>query len=164
MANYCSVCGFSVAPRDRACPQCGSRIVEPLFPPSATTPADKGARRRHWSWAWFIRGLVIFFVLPITAMFLYRLALPDLPEEQYLQAQIPVTFAGFVLGGLLTALLSAGKTILEPGVAAAVMAMGIGFFSVEPTLLPFIWILPFFCALIGAAIGEWLQGHARRRS
>ena len=73
-----------------------------------------------------------------------------------------ISFLGFAIGGYIVGLRSAGRTILEPAVAAAVaVAIGLliaGNFSFGNLLA--CAIVPFIAGLVGGWLGERRQGGA----
>ena len=73
-----------------------------------------------------------------------------------------VNFLIFVIGGFIVGLKSAGRTILEPGISAAVAVLIAlllsGNFTIANILVG--GIIPFFAGVLGGWLGERRQGTA----
>ena len=128
---------------------------------------------RSFDWKWVGIGALIMLALSFIGGLLVSLVWG---EELAAAAEGPTTdialsggqlaifalisFLGFAIGGYIVGLRSAGRTILEPAVAAAVaVAVGLlitGNFSVGNLLAGA--IVPFIAGLVGGWLGERRQG------
>jgi hypothetical protein len=122
-------------------------------------------------WKWIGIGVVVMVVLNLIAGLILGLFLaPQLegvasPEDVELRGgQIVLAavlnFLAFAIGGFIVGLKSAGRTILEPGISAAVavlIALLIsGNFTVVNLLA--VGLVPFIAGLLGGWFGERRQG------
>ncbi len=128
---------------------------------------------RSFDWKWVGIGALIMLALSFVGGLLVSLVWG---EELAAAAEGPTTdialsggqlaifalisFLGFAIGGYIVGLRSAGRTILEPAVAAAVaVAIGLlitGNFSIGNLLAGA--IVPFIAGLVGGWLGERRQG------
>ena len=118
-------------------------------------------------WKWIGIGAVIMLVLSLLASLITGLALRSelegvtdvgqlsLSAGQMAMAAV-VNFLAFVVGGYIVGLKSIGKTILEPGISAAVAVMVVllmaGSFSVQAAIVG--GLVPFLAGLLGGWLGE----------
>jgi hypothetical protein len=122
-------------------------------------------------WKWIGIGVVVMIVLNLVAGLILGLVLsPQLegvtiPEEVQLSGGQVVlvavlNFLAFAIGGFIVGLKSAGRTILEPGISAAiavVIALLIsGNFSIVNIIAG--GIVPFLAGVLGGWLGERRQG------
>jgi hypothetical protein len=122
-------------------------------------------------WKWIGIGVVVMIVLNLIAGLILALFLgPELegvagPEDVQLSGgQIVLAallnFLTFAIGGFIVGLKSAGRTILEPGISAAiavVIALLIsGNFSIGNIIAG--GIVPFLAGVLGGWLGERRQG------
>jgi hypothetical protein len=122
-------------------------------------------------WKWIGIGVVVMIVLNLIAGLILGLVLaPQLegvtsPEDvQFTGGQIVLAtvlnFLAFAIGGFIVGLKSAGRTILEPGISAAiavVIALLIsGNFSIVNIVVG--GIVPFLAGVLGGWLGEKRQG------
>ena len=122
-------------------------------------------------WKWIGIGVVVMIVLNLIAGLILGLFLgPQLegvtsPEDVQLSGgQIVLAavlnFLAFAIGGFIVGLKSAGRTILEPGISAAiavVIALLIsGNFSIGNIIAG--GIVPFVAGVLGGWLGERRQG------
>ena len=122
-------------------------------------------------WKWIGIGVVVMIVLNLVAGLILGLVLaPQLegvtsPEEvQLTGGQVALAtvlnFLAFAIGGFIVGLKSAGRTILEPGISAAiavVIALVIsGNFSTVNIMVG--GIVPFLAGVLGGWLGEKRQG------
>ena len=126
---------------------------------------------RTLDWKWIGIGVVVMVVLNFIAGLTLRLFLaPQLeavasPENveltggQIVLAAV-LNFLAFAIGGFIVGLKSVGRTILEPGISAAVavlIALVIsGNFTVVNLLA--VGVVPFIAGLLGGWFGERRQG------
>jgi hypothetical protein len=114
-----------------------------------------------FSVGWMFGGAVIMFFLNLFAGL--GLALSGITPSLWLYSGVG---AGcFALGGFIVGRASAGRTILEAGLAAmlattvtVVMSSLRGRTSVEPLAIAILSLPPFVCGTIGGYIGEKVQG------
>ena len=132
------------------------------------------------NWRWIAIGVAIMFGLNLIAGLLVgALIVPDLPvaTPEGTPAVDPVaigggrlalvallSFASFALGGYIVGWKSPGRTILEPGISAAIAvalslllagSFGLGSFLVAG-------LLPFIAGLLGGWLGERRQDGQSR--
>jgi hypothetical protein len=124
-------------------------------------------------WKWIGIGVVVMVVLNlINGLILALLLVPRLEgaagsENVVLSgAQILIVavlnFLGFAIGGLIVGLKSAGRTILEPGISAAIAVLIALLISRNFTVVNLlaVGLLPFIAGVLGGWIGERQQGTA----
>ena len=118
-------------------------------------------------WKWIGIGVVIMLALSLLASLITGLALRSelegvtdvgqisLSAGQMTMAAV-VNFLAFVIGGYIVGLKSIGKTILEPGISAAVAVIVVllmaGSFSVQAAIVG--GLVPFLAGLLGGWLGE----------
>ncbi len=122
-------------------------------------------------WKWIGIGVVVMIVLTLIAGLILGLVLGSqlegvtTPEEVQLGGgQIVLAallnFLAFAIGGFIVGIKSAGRTILEPGISAAiavVIALLLsGNFSVVNIIAG--GIVPFLAGVLGGWLGEKRQG------
>ena len=114
---------------------------------------DKG-----FSAGWMIGGAVLMFITTWFGGFILTgLAVQDL------WIRVAVQVACFLLGGFVIGWKSEGSTIIEAGLAAILTIVGVlaiaGFvLDPDPVLLAETVGVPFVSAIVGAFIGEKVQG------
>jgi hypothetical protein len=122
-------------------------------------------------WKWIGIGVVVMLVLNLIAGLILGLFLgPQLegvtrPEDVQLSGgQIALVavlnFLAFAIGGLIVGLKSAGRTILEPGISAAIAVVIALLISGNFTIANIIagGIVPFLAGVLGGWLGERRQG------
>jgi hypothetical protein len=118
-------------------------------------------------WKWIGIGVAIMLGLSIVAGLVLALALGSefaavtqsgqvaLSGTQLILAAV-LSIVSFALGGYIVAVRSAGRTILEPGISAAIaVALALllgGNFSLSSLLIG--GLVPFFAGLFGGWVGE----------
>jgi hypothetical protein len=122
-------------------------------------------------WKWIGIGVLIMVVLNLVAGLILGLVLaPQMegvtsPEEiQFTGGQMALAtilnFLAFAIGGFIVGIKSAGRTILEPGISAAIavlIALLIsGNFSIANILVG--GLVPFLAGVLGGWLGEKRQG------
>lgn len=125
-------------------------------------------------WKWIAIGALIMLVLNFVAGFVLALMLHSQIEGATDPAAIQLTagqtalavlvsFLSFAIGGFIVGVKSAGRTILEPGISAAIAVLvGLlitGSFTVINLLVGA--LVPFLAGIIGGWIGERLQAGDR---
>jgi hypothetical protein len=124
-------------------------------------------------WKWIGIGVVVMVVLNLIAGLVLGLFLgPQLegvasPEDvalsggQVLLVAV-LNFLAFAIGGFIVGLKSAGRTILEPGISAAVAVLIALLISGNFTLVNLlaVGLVPFIAGLLGGWFGERQQGTA----
>jgi hypothetical protein len=122
-------------------------------------------------WKWIGIGVVVMIVLNLIGGFVLALFLaPQLegvttPEQLQLTggqviAAAVVNFVAFLIGGLIVGLKSAGRTILEPGISAAIAVIIALLISGNFSLLNIFagGLVPFIAGVLGGWLGERRQG------
>lgn len=122
-------------------------------------------------WKWIGIGVVIMIGLNIAAGIIAMLVMGAQLENAVAPEQLALTggqmlflavlnFLAFLIGGFIVGLQSSGKTILEPGLSAAIavlLALIIsGNFSVFGLLAG--GVVPFAAGILGGWLGERRQG------
>jgi hypothetical protein len=118
-------------------------------------------------WKWIGIGAVIMLMLSLLASLITGLALRSelegvtdpgqlsLSAGQMTMAAV-VNFLAFVIGGYIVGLKSIGKTILEPGISAAVAVIVVlliaGSFSAQAAIVG--GLVPFLAGVLGGWLGE----------
>jgi len=138
-------------------------------------PTSVTKRRKEMTgtlnWKWIGIGVVVMVVLNLIAGLILALFLApqlesvaspkdvELSGGQMVLAAV-LNFLAFAIGGFIVGLKSAGRTILEPGISAAVavlIALLIsGNFTVVNLLA--VGLVPFIAGLLGGWFGERRQG------
>ncbi len=126
-------------------------------------------------WKWIGLGALIMIALTVVAGVIMGLVLgsqlegvTDPADLQLSGGQMGMAallnFLAFVIGGYIVGIKSAGRTILEPAIAAAVaVAIGLlvsGNFTVGNVLAG--GLVPFFAGLLGGWLGERRQESKAR--
>lgn len=120
-------------------------------------------------WKWILYGVAIMFVLNLAAGVILAFFLGS-QIEAVSQAEIALSgsqvlllavlnFLAFAIGGYIVGLKSAGRTILEPGLSAAI-AVAIGLLiSGNLTILNILAgaVVPFLAGMFGGWLGERRQ-------
>jgi hypothetical protein len=128
---------------------------------------------RNLDWKWIGIGVLIMIGLNIAAGFVLALVLGSeirgatnveditLSGGQVAVAAV-VNFLSFVIGGFIVGIKSAGRTILEPGISAAIAVVIALLISGNFTLVNMIagGVVPFAAGVIGGWLGERRQGAA----
>jgi hypothetical protein len=122
-------------------------------------------------WKWIGIGVVVMIVLNLIGGLILGMVLaPQLegvtsPDEvEFTSGQIllaaVINFLAFAIGGFIVGIKSTGRTILEPGISAAiavVIALLVsGSFSIVNIIVA--GIVPFFAGVLGGWLGEKRQG------
>jgi hypothetical protein len=124
-------------------------------------------------WKWIGIGVLIMLALNIAGVLILGLVLgPQLsgvtsPEEisltggQMALAAV-INFLSFAVGGFIVGIKSAGRTILEPGISAAIAVVIVLLISGNFTLGNMIvaGLVPFAAGVLGGWVGERRQGTA----
>lgn len=124
-------------------------------------------------WKWIAIGVLIMLALSIAAGVILSLILgpqipdPAAPEDisvglsggQMLTAAI-LNFLAFAIGGFIVGVQSTGRTILEPGISAAIAVVIALVISGNLTILNLIagGLVPFLAGVLGGWLGERRQG------
>jgi hypothetical protein len=122
-------------------------------------------------WKWIGIGVLVMLALNLVAGLILALFLgPQLegvtsPEDVQLSGGQVVlaavlNFMAFAIGGFIVGLKSAGRTILEPGISAAIAVVIALIISGNFTLANIIagGIVPFLAGVLGGWLGERRQG------
>jgi hypothetical protein len=126
---------------------------------------DEAYVDRPIDWPWVFVSVVVGFTLSTYALFLTHALLPASPAQDAI-----VLTGAFLVTGVLVGFYSPGKTMVEPGIAAAGLILAhIGFLTVFVEAPPSIgWLALAFAvgtglALAGGWMGEALQARVRKR-
>lgn len=127
-------------------------------------------------WKWIGIGVLIMVGLNIAAGFILALMFgPQLREMTDAAAVNEMTFSGgqaafmailnvlaFLIGGFIVGVKSAGKTIIEPGISAAIAVLIALLLSGQFSFVNLIvgGLVPFVSGVAGGWLGERRQGHA----
>jgi hypothetical protein len=122
-------------------------------------------------WKWIGIGVVVMIVLNLIAGLILGLAFaPQLeavttPEDMQLSGgqivlAVVLNFLAFAIGGFIVGLKSTGRTILEPGISAAIAVLIVLLISGSFSILNIIvaGIVPFLAGVLGGWLGERRQG------
>jgi MFS family permease len=122
-------------------------------------------------WKWIGIGVVVMLVLSLAAGMVLGLVLgPELegvtsPEDIQLSGgqvalAAALNFLAFAIGGFIVGVKSAGRTILEPGISAAIAVLIALLISGNFTVGNIIagGIVPFLAGVLGGWLGERRQG------
>jgi hypothetical protein len=122
-------------------------------------------------WKWIGIGVIVMIVLNLVAGLILGLVLaPQLegvtsPEDvQFTGGQVALAtvlnFLAFAIGGFIVGLKSAGRTILEPGISAAIAVVIALLISGNFSILNIVvgGIVPFLAGVLGGWLGEKRQG------
>jgi MFS family permease len=122
-------------------------------------------------WKWIGIGVVVMLVLNLIAGLILGLALGPQMQEVTTPADLQLTsgqavlaavlnFLAFAIGGFIVGLKSAGRTILEPGISAAIAVVIALLISGNFTLGNIIagGLVPFIAGVLGGWLGERRQG------
>jgi hypothetical protein len=122
-------------------------------------------------WKWIGIGVVVMIVLNLVGGLVLGLVLgPQMegvasPEDVQLSGgQIAlaavINVLAFAIGGFIVGLKSAGRTILEPGISAAIAVLIALLISGNFTILNIIaaGVIPFLAGVLGGWLGERRQG------
>jgi hypothetical protein len=131
----------------------------------------EGGMTGKLDWKWIGIGVVVMLVLNLIAGLILGLFLgPALegvtsPEDVQLSGGQVVlatvlNFLAFAIGGFIVGIKSAGRTILEPGISAAVAVVIALLISGNFTIVNIIagGIVPFLAGVLGGWLGERRQG------
>jgi hypothetical protein len=122
-------------------------------------------------WKWIGIGVVVMIVLNLLGGLLiglvFRTELEGVTSPEQLQlsgGQIAlaavINFLAFLIGGFIVGLKSAGRTILEPGISAAIAVVIALLISGNFGLLNLLagGLVPFIAGVLGGWLGERRQG------
>jgi hypothetical protein len=122
-------------------------------------------------WKWIGIGVVVMIVLTLIAGLILGLVLGSAlegatsPEEvQFSGGQIVLAavlnFLAFAIGGFIVGVKSTGRTILEPGISAAIAVVVALLLSGNVSIANIIvgGIVPFLAGVLGGWLGEKKQG------
>ena len=128
---------------------------------------------RNLDWRWISIGVAIMLGLSLVAGLLSAAILGNQAAVVAEGGQVAIgggqlfllallSFASFVLGGFIVGLKSPGRTILEPGISAAIAVLLslliAGSFSIGGVLAA--GVVPFLGGLLGGWLGERQQGRS----
>ena len=124
-------------------------------------------------WKWIGIGVVLMIVLSLIGGLLLGLILgPQIegvtsPEEMQLSGgqmalAAVINILAFAIGGFIVGLKSAGRTILEPGISAAIAVVIVLLISGNISIANIIagGLVPFIAGILGGWLGERRQGTA----
>ena len=124
-------------------------------------------------WKWIAIGVLIMIVLNVVGGLILALVLqPDVPEagnvdeitlsSGFIVIAAVVNFLSFAIGGFIVGIKSAGRTILEPGISAAIAVLIALMIVGNLTVVNLITggLVPFVAGMIGGWVGERRQAAA----
>ena len=122
-------------------------------------------------WKWIGIGVVVMILLTLVAGLILGLTLgselegvTDPAEVQFSGGQVllatVLNFLAFAIGGFIVGLKSTGRTILEPGISAAIAVLIALLISGNFGIVNLIagGIVPFLAGVLGGWLGEKRQG------
>ena len=128
---------------------------------------------RNLDWKWIGIGVLIMIALNFAAGIIMALVLGPAVQQATTVEDITlsggqvallalVNFLSFVIGGFIVGLKSAGRTILEPGISAAVAVIIALLLSGNFTVVNILTggVVPFVAGVVGGWLGERRQGTA----
>ena len=128
---------------------------------------------RNLDWKWIGIGVLIMIALNFAAGIIMALVLGPAVQQATTVEDITlsggqvallalVNFLSFVIGGFIVGLKSAGRTILEPGISAAVAVIIALLLSGNFTVVNILagGVVPFVAGVVGGWLGERRQGTA----
>jgi hypothetical protein len=120
------------------------------------------SKDKRFSFGWVIGGAVLMVIASLFGRFIITaVGVPSVYAAYGLFA------ACFALGGFVVGWQSEGSTIIEAGIAALIASgawIAINGFSTDPEALALGHGAPFVAGLLGAFIGEKVQGDVIRTS
>ena len=124
-------------------------------------------------WKWIAIGVLIMIVLNVVGGLILALVLqPDVHEagnveeitlsSGFIVIAAVVNFLSFAIGGFIVGVKSAGRTILEPGISAAIAVLIALMIVGNLTVVNMITggLVPFIAGMIGGWLGERRQAAA----
>lgn len=162
--RYCSQCGNSVEPGDVNCPHCGEKIVDVLLGAHLAPRVSRKKRRepkKGFAWRWFFSSAGFIFLATLAGVLLAAAAEGmGLVEGEDASALLFILGigGGIFIGAFIAAWRSPGRTVLEPALATAGLAvllslpLGAGVFGSALCA-----VLASLTALPGAWLGEKVQ-------
>ena len=126
--------------------------------------------KRPVSRAWLAASVLIFTVLELllggwlASVFAGR----NVSHMLALRVELLMSLGSYFLGGLIVGLISPGKRLLEPAIAAAISVLftfliafftPVIFFHADPSRMVVGGVVAFLIALFGAHLGEKLTGN-----
>jgi hypothetical protein len=133
----------------------------------------EGEMAGRFDWKWIGIGVVVMVVLNLVAGLILGFFLGSQlegvtsPEDIRLSGGQAVlvavlNFLAFAIGGFIVGIKSAGRTILEPGISAAIAVLIALLISGNFSVLNIIagGIVPFLAGVLGGWLGERQQGTA----
>lgn len=161
----CTSCGFKNPPASvgSRCGSCGAAFERASLAPRPSDEIGDRYQQEGFSVLWLFIALVVQGVLTAALVVGLPMVVPALDFEggHGILVSIPVWF----LGGLLTGMISPGKTFVEPFIAALLIAVPTVIYLIDSqtvrTLPTFLYVIMaaigVMFALIGAYIGERIQ-------
>lgn len=117
----CHVCGFKNAPDSERCVSCGAKLEELGVAYSAEDEARRRDQQKGFAVVWAAVSFGIYLVLQAVALMVLP-AIIDAYDPQGFSA-LMISLAMWFLGGVITGVVSPGKTFLEPAIGA-LLAVG----------------------------------------
>lgn len=166
--KYCSKCGERVDIDATFCSHCGATIeateVASLKEDSHRKTVHSLLKKVRWSWMFTSVAIVLMLVFAdLTVLNRVYSGSPNTSEGIPLATAIWSVMLMIFLGSFITALLSPGKTTLEPALGCAFIVIFSSLLQRNVEGLFFGWLLPYFLGLGGAKVGEFLSGKLRHR-
>jgi len=161
----CSSCGFKNPPNPKGgrCGSCGASFDRVSLTPSRPSGEINRYQQEGFSLTWMLIGLGIQAILTTAIVIGLPMVVPIFDFEGW--HGMLVSIAVWFLGGLLTGLISPGKTFVEPFVATILVAIPAVIYLIDSqtvrTMPSFMYVimaaLGVLFGLIGAYTGERIQ-------
>jgi hypothetical protein len=155
-AVTCVKCAAANPAANKFCAACGTALAAP--PASGKTPLV---------WKWVAIGTVVVAGLQVFAGVIIALLSKDpqhlMENAASVVALVVASIVSYPVAGALVAYWSPGLTLREPAIGAAIAVIGFNLLngSFGGGALVLGWLLPFGLTLLGAKLGERLQGRAQ---
>jgi hypothetical protein len=161
-AAFCSQCGQGV--QDVA----GADTPQASQPKPAFQAAGQGQdQAKGFSWGWYFKSMGMIILCNIaSALIMVGLLLVMDQANAGLVLVLGLVFGAlaFFVGGYWAAVRSPGRTIKEPALAAATLAVLSGLVQGEGAISLAGAIIPFVLGMLGAKLGERKQAAREARS
>lgn len=159
---FCNQCGVVVQPLDTFCGQCGTKQE---LPASTIKAAKPQVANKKLDIGWIFKSIGIFILTFIVTYIVVGFMLGVLMNIDDINLNNPTILVliiicnlfVFFIGGFISAYLSPGFTLKEPGIAIAILVTLSNLLTQNIGASIVAWIIPYFIAYFGAKYGEKLQ-------